>query len=73
MLQPETIPQMQGMRQQTITNKTYESFSGESYTQELFSHDSKIVDVFKAHTVSSDPKDAEEWVFPCSRNHQMLI
>jgi hypothetical protein len=54
MLQPEAI------YQQTITNKTYQNFSGESHTQEPFSHDSKIVDVFKAHTVSEDPKDAEE-------------
>jgi hypothetical protein len=59
-LQPEIMPQMQGMHQQAITNKTYESFSGELHTQESFPHDSKIADVFKAHTVSTDPKGAEE-------------
>lgn len=54
MLQPEAV------LQQTITNKTYQNFSGESHIQEPFSHDSKIVDVSKVHTVSKDPKDAKE-------------
>ena len=54
MFQPEAI------HHQTIINKTYQNFSGESHTQEPFSHDTKIEDVFKAHAVSKDPKDAEE-------------